>query len=193
MRLENIVIGAMGWDCESFYPEDLPASWRLDYYANHFSAVLVPSSQWPWWQAEDWDAFLESGDTLRWVGFGVKTTPDDAEAARLNDALERMAERGQAVGLFSHVPLPDVLMKWPVTWFGCPAVDAKWRWEHLSGEPAGWADTLPTDARAQRQILESFAASLPQEIEGAPFIVKTGCDNMQQLKAFKQLCELLGL
>lgn len=43
-------VGARGWDhaawVGSFYPDDLPAAWRLAYYANEFSSVLVPARQW---------------------------------------------------------------------------------------------------------------------------------------------------
>ncbi len=191
--LENIEIGAMGWDCRDFYPDDLPEEWRLDYYANHFSALLVPSAQWPRWREADWSDFLDSSDTLRWIGFGLKVVPDVEQTARLNEALTEITDRGQAVGLFSHVPLPDALMRWPVTWFDRPEAVTAWRWRHLSGEPAGWLDALPADGRTQRAELEAFAASLPDEKRGAPFIVREGCANMAQLKQFKQLAELMGL
>ncbi|HID01556.1 MAG TPA: hypothetical protein EYP05_09580 [Piscirickettsiaceae bacterium] len=183
----------MGWDCEQFYPHDLPEDWRLEYYANYFSALLVPSSQWPEWDEADWTDFLDRSDTLRWIGFGFKAAPDDSQAARLHEVLTEIAARGQAVGLFSHEPLPDELLQWPVTWFDRADGRGQWRWRQLSGAPAGWLDALPAEARAQRQILEAFAASLPQDRNGAPFIVKQGCANMQALTQFKRLTELLGL
>ncbi len=191
--LENVEVGAMGWACEAFYPEDMPSEWQLEYYANHFSAVLVPSTQWPDWTEAQWQDFLESSDTLRWVGFGLKTVPTEVQAACLDAALMTLSERGQAVGVFSHVSLPRLLEKWPVTWFDRPEVESIWRWRHLSGAPAGWVDTLPDDTKAMRVLLEDFAQSLPDESVGAPFIVKDGCANMRGLKQFKQLAELLGL
>jgi hypothetical protein len=46
----RIRIGSLGWDHKDwqgqFYPDDLPADWRLSYYANEFSVVLVPFSVW---------------------------------------------------------------------------------------------------------------------------------------------------
>jgi len=43
-------MGSFGWDHKDwqgpFYPDDLPADWRLSYYANEFSVVLVPFSVW---------------------------------------------------------------------------------------------------------------------------------------------------
>ncbi|TVO77056.1 DUF72 domain-containing protein [Sedimenticola selenatireducens] len=46
----RIKMGSFGWDHKDwqgpFYPDDLPADWRLSYYANEFSVVLVPFSVW---------------------------------------------------------------------------------------------------------------------------------------------------
>ena len=45
-----IRVGACGWDQShwqgTFFPDDLPDDWRLTYYANEFSAVLVPENEW---------------------------------------------------------------------------------------------------------------------------------------------------
>ncbi len=37
------VLGA-GW--QGWYPEDLPSDWRMDYFANEFSAVLFSPRSW---------------------------------------------------------------------------------------------------------------------------------------------------
>jgi len=46
----TIRVGACGWDQThwqgSFFPDDLPDDWRLSYYANEFSTVLVPEYEW---------------------------------------------------------------------------------------------------------------------------------------------------
>jgi uncharacterized protein YecE (DUF72 family) len=51
MALEQaILVGTRGWDHDDwsggFYPDDLPAGWRLTYYANWLRAVLVPGETW---------------------------------------------------------------------------------------------------------------------------------------------------
>lgn len=42
-----VQVAARGWDhpgwVTDFYPDDLPEDWRLTYYANEFSRVVVPS------------------------------------------------------------------------------------------------------------------------------------------------------
>jgi len=47
---KTIRVGACDWDHPqwqgSFYPGDLPEDWRLSYYANEFSTVLVPEARW---------------------------------------------------------------------------------------------------------------------------------------------------
>ncbi|WP_294945521.1 hypothetical protein [Sulfurivirga sp.] len=191
--LENIEVGAMGWSCGDAFPEDLPEDWQLDWYANWFSAVLVPHALWRTWDEAAWEAFLESADTLRWIGFGVREPLAAPATAALERVLNALAERGQQVGLASHVDLPDMLAEWPVTWFDRPEMEAQWRWRHLSGAPLGWAVTVPETAAEQRALLEDFSTSLPTGVEGAPFIVRDGCANMSALKQFKQLVELMGL
>jgi hypothetical protein len=46
----ELMIGAEGWEhaawSGSFYPDDLPPEWRLSYYANEFSLLLVPLAVW---------------------------------------------------------------------------------------------------------------------------------------------------
>jgi hypothetical protein len=44
-----IDVAAYGWQGEQwdgFYPEDIPAEWRLDFYANEFFALVVPYNAW---------------------------------------------------------------------------------------------------------------------------------------------------
>ena len=47
---QTINLGAYGWLHQdwknSFYPEELPADWRLGYYSNEFNTVLVPAFYW---------------------------------------------------------------------------------------------------------------------------------------------------
>jgi hypothetical protein len=50
MEAHRVIVGACGWDHTGwlgrFYPEDLPEDWRLSYYANEFSGVLLPEPEW---------------------------------------------------------------------------------------------------------------------------------------------------
>lgn len=46
----RVEIVTRGWDlpgaADDFYPQDLPAEWRLTFFSNAFPAVLVPATLW---------------------------------------------------------------------------------------------------------------------------------------------------
>lgn len=50
MAVKNLTVGAFGWQHsawqDTYYPEDLPEDWQLDFYSHHFNVVLVPESEW---------------------------------------------------------------------------------------------------------------------------------------------------
>lgn len=57
-----------GWwdlaDADLFYPDDLPADWRLSYFANCFRTTLLPAAVWTASQAqtaEQWNDDVPSG------------------------------------------------------------------------------------------------------------------------------------
>ena len=47
----RLLVGAAGWQHArwqgEFYPDGLPAEWRLGFYGNEFRVVLLPAAQWP--------------------------------------------------------------------------------------------------------------------------------------------------
>lgn len=59
----EILIGACGWDqtglTQSYYPADLPAEWRLSYFANEYKTVWVPSNCWRSWTDTDISAIAK--------------------------------------------------------------------------------------------------------------------------------------
>jgi hypothetical protein len=48
--MARVRIGTIGWLFKSwdrdYYPEDIPQEWKLGYYANDMTAVVVPESFW---------------------------------------------------------------------------------------------------------------------------------------------------
>ncbi|NOY67615.1 MAG: hypothetical protein GXP13_09455 [Gammaproteobacteria bacterium] len=50
MTIKTIEVGAFGCQHENwidtYYPEDLPEDWRLDYYSHHFNIILMPENEW---------------------------------------------------------------------------------------------------------------------------------------------------
>jgi hypothetical protein len=87
----GIEIITHGWDrpdwIGTFYPDDLPAEWRLSYFANAFGAVLVPLDLWRRADPEvlaGWAADVPDG-----FGFYLETAaaPTQQERSRAAESL----------------------------------------------------------------------------------------------------------
>ncbi|MGD2119324.1 MAG: hypothetical protein PVG66_13265 [Chromatiales bacterium] len=61
LRIASVGWQHAGWD-NSYYPEDIPADWKLSYYANDFRAVVVPQQDWLAIEADDWETLLDDVD-----------------------------------------------------------------------------------------------------------------------------------
>ncbi|BBN59822.1 hypothetical protein [Hydrogenovibrio marinus] len=52
-EVENLLVGTRGWAHKSwnggFYPGDMPVEWQLDFYGQHFKAILLPQAEWQGW------------------------------------------------------------------------------------------------------------------------------------------------
>ena len=50
MTVKSLEVGAFGWQhagwIDTYYPEDLPEDWRLDFYSHHFNVILMPETEW---------------------------------------------------------------------------------------------------------------------------------------------------
>lgn len=111
--------GSYGWDydawSEDFYPEDLPADWRLAYLANQCRLVVVPVGyvkQYP----RDWfeDALDDARADLQLL-FELDHTLSEENCIRLADWLELAGEH--AVGLLSCArceSIQQIFSGWPI-------------------------------------------------------------------------------
>ncbi len=101
-NLNQVLIGARGWSHpgwqSNFYPEDLPEDWRLAYYANIFSMVVIPEPVWA--QLSDIAALRdECADEFRFV----VELPLWRNAAGLSAQVERLQQLGeQCAGVILH-------------------------------------------------------------------------------------------
>ncbi len=63
---ESILVGARGWDHETwsggFYPAELPRDWRFCFYSNNLRAVLVPSGTWAGVDTREVAGWVEDSD-----------------------------------------------------------------------------------------------------------------------------------
>ncbi len=82
-------VGARGWEHEdwvgNFYPDDLPADWRLTYYNNFFTCCYLGYSAW----AQQPEATLLQwlDDTLPRFRFVLETPASLSEADRVRLAI----------------------------------------------------------------------------------------------------------
>ncbi len=125
-----VVVAARGWDhpgwAGSYYPVDLPESWRLAYYANEFSAVLVPATRWmppavggpAAWLAEvpeDFRFHLELDAAL--------LARAGTESGELQQRLGLLGAQLGGVVLRPGRPGQSPLLRPGASWLGCPVSD----------------------------------------------------------------------
>ncbi len=210
--LPRVVVGAVGWTHPAwrggFYPPDLPAGWRLAYYANEFEALWVPAAAWgarPAARAAAWAEALPAGFDL------VAALPPEALAAGAAlarrawwRALERLAPWLRAVvapaarDRAGEAARACLAARWPVL----DAPDANgpggiWTWQggSASGAAVGLLE-LPDggrDLRALRAAIEAFLAQLPAGVNDALlFLDAPGGVPVAALEAAETICRLLG-
>ncbi|MGD8642686.1 MAG: hypothetical protein PVI15_00275 [Chromatiales bacterium] len=199
----RVQVAARGWLHEEwvrdYYPDDLPADWRLAFYANEFAGVLVPAD---YWSSADWP------DTAQW-------REDVSDRFRFFLELdERLLEPELKARLLESVAVLDETLGGVLVPGGRADVDRLVRDAFgtrapVYGEPAGGGRTaiwrgpgaprpcapvgLPEAAgdpspRALRQLLESFAECA----DGDEAWLFAGAD-MQRLSALREMAGLLGL
>lgn len=97
----RLLIGCRDWEQpaweQTFYPDDLPADWRLTYYANQFRVVLVPAERLV---ASGVDPAQWCADTDEGFRFICESPPGLATASAAREFLERITPFGaRCVGI----------------------------------------------------------------------------------------------
>ncbi len=99
-----IDIVCQGWDRladgADFYPDDLPADWRLSYFANALGAVYLPAEDWtarPEQTLTDW-----GGDVPAGFRFYLELPPPPAAARAASRAQRALGDR--LAGLVDPAP-----------------------------------------------------------------------------------------
>ncbi len=166
-----------GW-YGGFFPEDLPAEWRLSYYANEFSGVLVPEADWrKAGEAElaGWAEEVPAGFRF-YLEAESPTHPEDARRVRRLGA--------HFAGWV--VPEPEAGV-WDSGIVPCRLLDAP--------TPAGaycLRQLATRDLRGQRSLLENLADAAAAQPELVLFAAGDP-PPMEALRSLRQLTELLGL
>jgi len=202
--LENMQVGTFGWQHEqwngSFYPEDMPREWQLDFYANTYRVVLVPELQWRSWTEEEVEEVLDAVEGEFSFFFEFDSTGDVSAELELEKIAVAFGERAAGVVVFADTVegVTESIANMPVTLVSSSQVletGLNWQWQTenwiCSGNPCGVLKNLTSDAKQQTALLKDFMQSLPEGFEGAALIVCEDVD-MQQLNNLKVIGELLG-
>ncbi len=91
----QIELAAYGWEgtaWSSFYPEQMPPEWRLDYYGNEFTSIVVPAPDWARVSIDDAAGWLEAAPP------GFHFYWEIADAAGASRLLELARQQDLAAG-----------------------------------------------------------------------------------------------
>lgn len=211
----SFIVGSRGWDhqawADSYYPEDLPESWRLSYYSNEFYGVLVPASEWLNCSSDTWSDWM--GDVSGNFQFFLEVeTVASGELQRLKQFAGLL---GDALGgvVVTKGALPQALeiagelsgkCFYPVATAGLPAVldvvasDCLVRFYcagaagQLSGPFIGLLDSMGgADLRSLRHLIESLGGDSRIESPSALFFCGDPVD-VSSMQDAKTVAELLG-
>lgn len=200
--MDNLIIGTQGWESQSwldtFYPEDMPEDWRLDYYSNFFECVLVEESVWQSWTEETLEDLVDmfEGEDF-WFFFDVVSDLTEQSVDQLQKIKQFLHQR--AVGIVlksSNQHLPETLKDYTMTLVSKTDKRDGWCWEYegvyVSGDPVGYVDQLSSDGKVQSGMLKQFMQSLPRDLSGAPFFVGGEKIDIDQVKNLKIVGEIMG-
>ncbi|EGV51216.1 hypothetical protein [Candidatus Endoriftia persephone] len=185
----TVQIYARGWDHPawqgSFYPEDLPADWRLTYYANEFPGVLLPQAVW---------ADLAASTLLEWLddlddGFQLYLEIESPLEAQQVQLLEGWA--GQLAGLVLRQGIDAESIE--TMGLNCYRLLRSDKGV-ADGEPAAFC--IKPDARLeprqQRALLERLSTRVAGDQELPLFLFGEPPD-LDLLRQLRQLAQLMGL
>ena len=169
-----------GWSGD-FFPSDLPADWRLAYFANEFRAVLLPVARW-WRSADLADWAAQTPDDFR---FYLELPPGGEGAMDPRGVQQQLAGR-----LAGVVTAAGGCRVWHDQGVACYHAEAR----------TGGAITHPAltpgvdpcaDPRAGRVWLEQTARRLGSG--SALVILEAEHGRAEQLRQWWQLAWLMGL
>jgi len=205
-------IGTCGWQHRrwlgTFYPDDLPEAWQLDYFSNVFGVVLVPQSEWKHWSSSFVEAVIASAEDGFEIYLGLNNDlnggiENPQTVAKLADIVSLLDHSVVGFVVWSESPFTHLtLLQRPVTLISSQHCLPNWQWKNeecwLSGNPLGWTAQLSDEGKEQAALLVDFVKSLSGlEMEDSknrtvPFLIGGDKIEMEQVANLKTIGELLG-
>jgi len=184
----NLKLGCYGWNHASwagrYYPDDLPEDWRLSYYANDFSCVLVPAEYCAQDDVSDW---------LDEVHEAFQFFIEWPQAAELQQQVIAACKKlqPQLGGIVVTELLPALHLKQYVLGANADAERIIWTAGIAKSSNFALIDSLQQmSLRQQREGLEQFYEASNQQAK--TLIIKDVNIDHQQLNEMAVLIELLG-
>lgn len=182
-------VGLLGWQdvawADTYYPDDLPADWRLSYYANELNCVCLAESDWCVADEATWQEWVDA--VAEGFRFYLLASPTvtlqqlDQLAALLGEHLG-----GLLLQQDDRRAVPAGML--PVE--GLSGVDRAW--QDAAGNRVLQIDLAGLDLRAQRVRLEEVAAQLSDGKRNALLLVGEGVGPVQALE-LRMVAEMLGV
>ena len=187
-------LGSYGWQHAewngSFYPDDLPEDWQLGYYANQFSAVLVPQAYWQKDTGFDMQGWQD--DVAEDFRFYIEWPFDSVDGKLQSLCLQQCQSLGQLLG--GIIVNQDIELKTylPVYYRHQQATSGQQIWTVENNAQSGVALVMlaEQDLRTQRKWLEQFAVST-EHLHCV--LLSDASPDIDSLGNLKTLIELLGL
>lgn len=200
--MDNLQIGSLGWLHESwigsFYPDDMPEEWRLDYYSNVYRIVLVPESEWVRWDDEAIEELEESVEPGFKFYFQVQDELSGDKVKQFNLIENALLGFIKGIVLFSEKAenIQPRMEGYSVSLVSKTQVLEGWQWATggyvCSGAPCGVVFDLDSDAKAQAQMIINYVESLPETQKEAPLFVAAEGVDTKMLTDMKTISEFLG-
>lgn len=187
-------VGLAGWRdaawAADYFPPDLPADWRMDYYANEHDCLWLSQAEWGAVGPAMWAEWADAvGEGFRFYLQAADSDP--AQHAALEAAFG--ARLGGLLFPVADTSNPDASSQaamWPGPG-GAPA-----HWCGASGNRLFLLDITGKDLRAQRAMLEAVAPLIGDGGDGGPrhdLILSGFGVGAEQAAELRLLSELLGL
>jgi len=180
-RAQPTAVAPIGWwdlaDAALFYPDDLPADWRLTYFANAHAAVVVP---WSSWSAAGREAIAGWRDDVHdGFRFYLEQPPAAVDRAQLQRAAEALGDT-LAAWVAPLLSDDDAVLHCIGASGGADAASAGYAVRATSDVRGNW--------RAARRWLEHITAAQG----AAPRLVILDRPTSAELSAWHELLLLLG-
>lgn len=192
-KLAELVVGARGWEhtrwLETYYPDDLPEDWRLDYYANEFGCVVLPAEVWMTAGEEAIEQWLEGveDDFMFFLDLPVQPTEVGASLS---------AFAGRCAGAILH---EGKSADWQATLGDIPVLYSEdlgnlkcYRYAGQAETVLAWLAAGPGEKIELPVLREQIEAGLKAATARLAFIIGNEAPAMENLQNAKVLAELLG-